>query len=54
MDLCIKERQHDVLPELMRLRDRAGVTFDQLSRIREFFFNLSNRYMRLEDECFGY
>jgi len=54
IDLCIEVRRFELLPELKRLRDSGGLTSNQLSSVREFFFNLSDRYMRLEDECFGY
>lgn len=53
IDLCIEERRYEVLPELKRLRDRSGVTSNQLTSVRKFFLGLSIDYMRLEDECFA-
>ena len=51
IDLCIEERRQELLPELKRLRDRHGVTYDQLNSVRQFFRDLGRDYLYQTEEC---
>ena len=50
-DLCTEEHRQEMLSELERLRDGQGLTYDQLSSVRRFFFDLGKGYLCQTDDC---